>query len=33
MEQEQLLLKKFEEDSEWFYKNINELRKQGYTGN
>ena len=24
-------LQKFQKDSEWFYKNIDKLRKQGYT--
>jgi len=30
MEQKQLL-QRFQNDSEWFYKNIDKLRKQGYT--
>jgi len=30
MEQAQLL-QRFERDSSWFYKNIDKLRKQGYT--
>jgi len=30
IEQEQIL-KKFQEDSGWFYKNIDKLRTQGYT--
>jgi len=30
MEQTQLL-QRFQKDSEWFYKNIARLRKQGYT--
>ncbi len=30
MEQMQSL-QKFQKDSEWFYKNIDKLRKQGYT--
>ena len=32
MEQELVLMKQFEKDSEWFYKNINNLRKNGFTG-
>ena len=31
MEQESVLLKQFEKDSEWFHKNIDKLRKQGYS--
>ena len=30
--QELELLKKFEEDSEWFNKNISKLRRQNFTG-
>ena len=32
MEQELKLLKRFEEDSEWFHKNIDKLRKENFTG-
>ena len=32
MEQELRLLKRFEEDSEWFHKNIDKLRKENFTG-
>lgn len=30
--QELVLLKNFEQDSGWFYKNIDKLRKEGFTG-
>jgi hypothetical protein len=30
--QELSLLKNFEKDSEWFHENINQLRKEGFTG-
>ncbi len=31
MDQELELLHKFEKDSEWFHKNINKLRNEGFT--
>lgn len=32
MEQELRLLKRFEEDSEWFHRNVDKLRKENFTG-
>jgi hypothetical protein len=32
MEQELKLLKRFEEDSEWFHNNIDKLRRENFTG-
>lgn len=32
MDQELKLLENFERDSVWFYKNIEKLRKEGFTG-
>jgi len=32
MEQEQQILQRFQRDSEWFYRNINSLRKKGFVG-